>query len=688
MSLAQAHNDSREMKNPKFGVTTFAVCVLSAIGITRVILTPRLPASATEKLVTIGLREAPPATTVEVKWKSVSEATFDEARRLRKPMLLLVLDPKDPIARSMEVDVFRDSEVARFVNRNFVGIKVNSDEFPEVDRLILPINRMLAGTRGGLTVAWFDSDGTLIDVLRPTGAGYRPFVPIFMSRLKNARDLIARRQLDAKEKTPAELSIENDDLILQSREILRDDLWQAVTETLKSSSSASLGGIGEAGYVEFRVPALRLLLSLGETQFASDATDKFLRSTGYDPIDGGFYETLESGPNIGTIVSKSAVRNAYAAEYLATLAQVTENPMYRKFAEDCVASIEESFVIGAQLVEGRVSDVELSGLSPRASLTAGKVANVLRQAEHEWVDSHLLREPRSAQLLTKFSDLADIDSPMLVQVRKKLKSSLPRRPQSTRGGRTYITGTVCARLYRVWQLTGSQTALKLAESLWPSIRTAWDGQRVMRGSATDSQIEGWLGTYAGFSDALLQRYICLGNSSDLKILEDVLRATQFQFVNSTTGTLGLCADGQAPIPFLNGGLPEVADTNGESIGSQITRIMWQASYLPVDPQFQIALRNQVADSLAACIGVLNLAKSATSGLFSCHLDFSRDRIIFVPRTELQAATAALPLEVIVPSGNAEFSLLEKGQATKLKSIEELTNELKRRRELAGSKNQP
>ncbi|MEI8282548.1 MAG: hypothetical protein WCG75_09110, partial [Armatimonadota bacterium] len=151
------------MRKPSFGVTSLAIVTLSIIGALRVIYEPLLPPSPTEHLITVPATEPMPAPIVEIDWKQTMELGIKEAKRKKSGLLIFFVDPSNSYAKQLEIKVFRDPEMARFVNRNFIPVKINLDQYPEWRQVILPVQRLGRFFDPGVELIVARQDGTLVN---------------------------------------------------------------------------------------------------------------------------------------------------------------------------------------------------------------------------------------------------------------------------------------------------------------------------------------------------------------------------------------------------------------------------------------------------------------------------------------------------------------------------------------------
>ena len=83
-----------------------------------------------------------------VNWYAWSDEAFERARRENKPIFLSVGYSTCHWCHVMERESFEDEEIAAFLNRNFIAIKVDREERPDIDSVYMTAVNILTG-RGG-----------------------------------------------------------------------------------------------------------------------------------------------------------------------------------------------------------------------------------------------------------------------------------------------------------------------------------------------------------------------------------------------------------------------------------------------------------------------------------------------------------------------------------------------------------
>ena len=83
-----------------------------------------------------------------VDWYPWSEDAFDKAKKQNKPIFLSIGYSTCHWCHVMEHESFEDNEVAKLMNDNFISIKVDREEMPEIDHLYMSVCQAMTG-RGG-----------------------------------------------------------------------------------------------------------------------------------------------------------------------------------------------------------------------------------------------------------------------------------------------------------------------------------------------------------------------------------------------------------------------------------------------------------------------------------------------------------------------------------------------------------
>jgi hypothetical protein len=94
-----------------------------------------------------------------VDWHPWGPEALEEARRTNRPILLSIGYSACHWCHVMERESFEDEETARLMNENFINIKVDREERPDVDHIYMNAVQMLTGHGGWPLTVFLTPDG-------------------------------------------------------------------------------------------------------------------------------------------------------------------------------------------------------------------------------------------------------------------------------------------------------------------------------------------------------------------------------------------------------------------------------------------------------------------------------------------------------------------------------------------------
>ena len=89
-----------------------------------------------------------------VNWFPWSEEAFAEAKRLKRPVLLSVGYATCHWCHVMEEESFEDIEIAKFINTQYIAIKVDREERPDIDGIYMTAVQAISGHGGWPMTVW------------------------------------------------------------------------------------------------------------------------------------------------------------------------------------------------------------------------------------------------------------------------------------------------------------------------------------------------------------------------------------------------------------------------------------------------------------------------------------------------------------------------------------------------------
>ncbi len=94
-----------------------------------------------------------------IRWQEWGEAAFAAAQRENKPMLLDIGAVWCHWCHVMDRESYDDPEVAQIVNENFIAVKVDRDERPDIDSRYQAAVSAISGQGGWPLTAFLTPDG-------------------------------------------------------------------------------------------------------------------------------------------------------------------------------------------------------------------------------------------------------------------------------------------------------------------------------------------------------------------------------------------------------------------------------------------------------------------------------------------------------------------------------------------------
>ncbi|MFL2855988.1 MAG: thioredoxin domain-containing protein [Pseudohongiellaceae bacterium] len=225
-----------------------------------------------------------------VNWYPWGGEAFEIAKQEHKPIFLSIGYSTCHWCHVMEVESFDNVEIAKVLNEHFISIKMDREQYPDIDEAYMTGVQLMSGHGG-----WPMSNFMLNDGRPFFGATYFP-PPTFMKLLQQIVEAW-NEKFDELESSATKIG-EAIDRILSERKkaaSLEPEINNHVTQALFQREDRSLGGL--AGAPKFpQEPLLLFMLDHGErhrhvnaVEFASRSIEAMGRGGIYDQVAGGFH---------------------------------------------------------------------------------------------------------------------------------------------------------------------------------------------------------------------------------------------------------------------------------------------------------------------------------------------------------------------------------------------------------------
>ncbi|MDY6918075.1 MAG: thioredoxin domain-containing protein [Chloroflexota bacterium] len=276
-----------------------------------------------------------------VDWYPWGDEPFQRARAEDRPLLVSIGYSACHWCHVMERESFENEDTARLMNRDFICVKVDREEHPDVDSVYMEAVQAMTGRGGWPLTVFLTPDG------RPFfGGTYFPpddshGLPGFRRVLQTVADAYRNRRplvMDAAQQVLSSVGqVSGPDAAGRT---LNADILQSAYRALAGTFDASNGGFGMAP--KFPQPMaheflLRWHHRTGEPQALSmveSTLDRMASGGIYDQVGGGFHRYSTDGRWLVPHFEKMLYDNALLSRLYLHAYQVTGNPRYRRVAEE------------------------------------------------------------------------------------------------------------------------------------------------------------------------------------------------------------------------------------------------------------------------------------------------------------------------------------------------------------------
>lgn len=275
-----------------------------------------------------------------VDWNAWGDEAFAEARRENKPILLSIGYSACHWCHVMEHESFENEEIARLMNENFVNIKVDREERPDLDQIYMNAVQMMTHHGGWPMTVFLTPDGVPF-----YGGTYFPpedryNMPGFPRILESMAAAYRERPEDVAQTAASilnELARLND--VRESASQLNTELLDTAGKGILKTYDSINGGFGGAP----KFPPAMTLEFLLRTHYrtgASDALDvvshtcrKMAEGGIYDQLGGGFHRYATDAKWLVPHFEKMLYDNALLSRLYLHYYQLTRDESARRVAE-------------------------------------------------------------------------------------------------------------------------------------------------------------------------------------------------------------------------------------------------------------------------------------------------------------------------------------------------------------------
>jgi uncharacterized protein YyaL (SSP411 family) len=499
-----------------------------------------------------------------VDWYPWGEEALRKARELDRPIFLSIGYSACHWCHVMEHESFEDPEIGRLLNENFISIKVDREERPDLDQIYMTAVQLLTQHGGWPMSVFLTPEG------KPFYAGtYFPPDDRYGGQLPSFRRVVQNIARAWKEKR-ADIEGMAEQLTEQLRLVSRietgqanrsADLLRGAAARLRQSFDPAYGGFGQAP--KFPHPMdLRVLLRVWK-RFGDDEALEMARKTLramalggiYDHLGGGFHRYSTDRRWLVPHFEKMLYDNALLTIAYLEGFQATADPLFRDVAEQTLdyvrremTSPEGPFYSTQDAdSEGQEGKFYVWSAEEVRSVLGGELADIFAAVYDvsdggNWEGRNILNRARTdAQDAALLGLDEDVLRRKLEEARRKLYEARSRRVRPGRDEKvlTAWNGLMISAFAQAAQVLGTaeyaQVAVRAADFLLKRMRRP-DGRLYRTWSAgSEPKLNGYLEDHAFLLDGLVSLYEATFDPRWIRAALELAQVLSEQFWDSAEG---------------------------------------------------------------------------------------------------------------------------------------------------------
>jgi uncharacterized protein len=528
-----------------------------------------------------------------VEWYPWSEEALQRAQKENKPILLSIGYSACHWCHVMEHESFENAEIAKLMNDNFINIKVDREERPDLDQVYMTAVQIMTGSGGWpMTVFLLPSGepfygGTYFP---PDDRYGRPGFPRLLMNIAEAY-----RTRHSEVRNNAQMLRQHLNQQMQSGKgsgsIGAETLEQAA-RSLGSRFDPREGGFGNAPKfppsmsIDF---LLRYHYRTGDAHALEMATvtlDKMAYGGMYDHAGGGFHRYSTDDRWLVPHFEKMLYDNALLARVYLDGYRLTRKPLYRRITEEILDFIVREMRdanggfystqdADSEGVEGKFYVWERDEFEEVVGDDGDLLARYFNVTDFgNWEHHNILNVPRPPELFCKLEKISE------EELASKVKAALPKlyaaREKRVHPGRdekilTDWNGLALRAFAEAAAFLGRDDYRKVAEEnarfLFDKV---WDGQHLLHSfKDARARFNAYLDDYANVADGLLALYQLTFDEQWLRRSESLAQLIIDRFADEEQGGFYFTALGHEELITRTKDFFDNATPSGNSVAADV-----------------------------------------------------------------------------------------------------------------------
>lgn len=288
-----------------------------------------------------------------VNWYPWGDEAFEMAKKLNRPVLLSVGYSTCHWCHVMEEESFENIEIAKVMNENYIAIKVDREERPDVDAIYMAAVRAMTRSGGWPMTVWLTPDrkpyyGGTYFVARDGDRGASVGFLTLLKRLKEVYDVQPDKVAES-----SEALAETIGKMLKPAEgggLPSEQILHTAMDYYKGRFDQTYGGLSGAPKFPSSLPVRFLLRYHRRTgdQKALDAAvfslKKMAEGGMYDQVGGGFHRYSTDERWHAPHFEKMLYDNALLVLAFLEAYQITKDPQFKRIAEEILKYVKREMI--------------------------------------------------------------------------------------------------------------------------------------------------------------------------------------------------------------------------------------------------------------------------------------------------------------------------------------------------------
>ncbi len=512
-----------------------------------------------------------------VHWQKWSKKVFEQAKKENKLVFLSIGYFSCHWCHVMQKESYKNPQIAAFLNRNFIAVKVDRELQPALDARLIEFVERTRGYAGWPLNVFITPEGyPLLGIVYLPPADFKELLgnisAAWADDRKGMAEMAKSAAVDLQKKDPSTGNIIDPKQVKYYQELYLKQALQ-MADHLQ-------GGFGESSKFPL-VPQLVLLLdlykknrdeSLGD--FLLLTLDKMASQGLYDHLRGGFFRYVVDPNWLTPHFEKMLYDNAQLARLYLDAARVFKKSAYKKVALNTLDFMLREFSIGKDGMISSLSAIDNKGVEGGFYLWSNdELKKILSSREYKLLQSHWglygvpsLDAGHHARIANDIPAVAK-EFELPVDKVERIIGSAKKKLLAFQHSRSLPRDVKVLASWNGLALSALVSAISVNKSYETHAREIknlilkkfWDGQSLKRAVSGGKYLgDATLEDYAYVAEGLLAWANYTGKTEDYKLVNDIIQQAWKRFYNGDGWILsedlipglvvreGIIADGPMP----------------------------------------------------------------------------------------------------------------------------------------------